>query len=152
MLTTTCLPSVVPSSRRRTGPFGELWRLHDQMDRAFTGTWSGGTARYPELDARSNDDEVVIRAELPGFAPGDVDISLEQNVLTLKGAREAEEKAEGEVYHRQERWTGEFSRALELPYEVDGGKVEAEFSNGVLTIKLPRAEEHRPKRIEIRAS
>ena len=111
--------------------------------------WS---TRYPALDVRSNGDEIVIRAELPGFAAGDVDISLEQNVLTLKGAREAEEKTEGDVYHRQERWTGEFSRSLEMPCEVDEGKVAAEFSNGVLTIRLPRVEEHKPKRIEIQAS
>ena len=151
MLTTTCLPSVVRSSRPRTGPFGELWRIHDQVDRAFNANWNGWTAKFPALDARSNNEETVIRAELPGFAPGDVDISLEQNVLTLKGARQTEEKTEGEVYHRQERWTGEFARSLELPYEADGSKVEAEFSNGVLTIKLPRAEEHKPKRIEIQA-
>ena len=107
---------------------------------------------YPALNVWSNEDETVVTAELPGFAPEDVEISVEGSTLTLRGSREGEESKEEENYYRRERWSGKFERSLRLPATVDADKVEAEFSNGVLSIKLPKAESAKPKKIRVKAS
>jgi HSP20 family protein len=95
---------------------------------------------------------VVVTAELPGFNPDDVEVSVVQNTLTLRGSRTPEELKQGETYHRRERWNGKFVRTLELPFEVDHDKVEAQFRNGVLSIRLPRAPQNLPKKITVKAS
>ena len=85
------------------------------------------------------------------MAAEDLDISVLNNSLTLRGTRKRAELKEGETYHRQERWQGKFVRSLELPFAVDAEKVEATYKNGVLTVVLPKKEEVKPKAIEIKA-
>jgi HSP20 family protein len=82
--------------------------------------------------------------------PGDIEISVRDDTLTLRGSRKAVELEEGTTYHRRERGSGAFARTVELPFRVEGGKVEATFEKGVLKISLPRAEEDKPKKITIK--
>jgi HSP20 family protein len=149
MLTRGFFPSVFRSSFRPRTLSDEFRRIQDEMNRLFSGSRYPAAAEYPALNVWSNDVDTVITAELPGIEPDDIQLSVVQNTLTLRGERKAEELKEGESYHRRERREGKFVRTLELPFEVDGDKVEAAFTNGVLSVKLPRAEAHRPKKIEI---
>ena len=151
MLTRNFYPAVFRSGTRTWDPFGDLNRIQDEMNR-LEGTRRPGATEYPSLNVWNSEDDVVVQAEVPGFAPEDIDVSVVQNTLTLRGSRKAEELKEGETYHRRERWTGKFVRSLELPFEVDNGTVEAEYKNGILSVKLPRAEEHKPKKITVKAS
>ena len=152
MLTRTLFPMSFRSGYRNWAPFRELSGIHDEMDRPIARTWDPGSTEYPPLNVWSNEDETIVQAELPGLAADDIDISAVQNTLTLRGSRKPEELKEGESYHRRERWTGRFVRTLELPFEVDNSEVGAEYKHGVLSIRLPRAEEHKPKKIAVKAS
>jgi len=147
MLTQTFLPSVFRSSPRPWNGFGELGRFHDEVNRLF----STGS-EFPALNVWSNDEETIVKAELPGFEPENIEIAVEGNILNLRGSREIEEAKEGETFYRRERYNGKFARSLKLPAGVDADKVTAEFKNGVLSISLPKAEAHKPKKIEIKAS
>ena len=89
---------------------------------------------------------------MPGYDPGDVDISIVGEMLTIKGRRQQPELNNGDHYHRRERAYGDFERSLRLPFAIDSNKVEANFKNGMLQILLPRAEEDKPKKIEIKTS
>jgi HSP20 family protein len=107
---------------------------------------------YPLLNCWEDDHNYYIEAELPGLALEDLDISMaDRNTITIKGSRK-EPAIEGAQWHRRERAFGEFERSLELPGAVDADQVEASFKHGVLTIKLPKAPELRPRKIEVKAS
>lgn len=107
---------------------------------------------YPLLNAWEDEQNFFVEAELPGLALEDLDISMtDRNTITIKGTRK-EPTVEGGQWHRRERAFGEFERSLELPGAVDADHVEAKFTNGVLTIKLPKAPELRPRKIEVMAS
>jgi HSP20 family protein len=95
----------------------------------------------PRVDVSETDDEVRVRAELPGLAPEDLDISLDQDRLILKGEKKEEREKEEKGYHLVERSFGSFYRTIQLPVEVDPGKIEAAFKNGVLTINMGKQEE-----------
>jgi len=133
-------------------PFGQMQRFGEDFDRAFDGVQRPLASEYPALNVWDNKEEVVVTAELPGFNPEDVEVSVVQNSLTLRGSRAVEELKQGEAYHRRERWSGKFVRTLELPFEVDHGKVDAQFHNGVLSIRLPRAPQNLPKKIAVKVS
>lgn len=133
-------------------PFGQFPRFGEDLDRAFDWVQRPLAAEYPALNVWDNKEEVVVTAELPGFGPDDVEISVVQNSLTLRGSRAAEDAKQGETYHRRERWSGQFVRTLELPFEVDHDKIEAQFQNGLLSIRLPRAPQNLPKKITVKAS
>ena len=149
MVTRTLLPSVFGTSLRALSPREAFNR---EVGRLFNGNWYSASDEYPAINVKSNEEEVVVMAELPGFAPDDIELAVEANILTLRGSREGEELNEGEAYHRRERWSGRFERAIALPFKVDSARVEAEFSRGELVIKLPRAEAHKPKKIAIKAA
>lgn len=102
-------------------------------------------------DLFETDDHVVVKAILPGIKPEDIDISVSEGVLTIKGETRFEEKSEKENYYRQEIHYGAFSRSIPLPTRVNDERAEAEFADGMLTVRLPKAEEVRPKSIKIRA-
>jgi HSP20 family protein len=91
----------------------------------------------------------MLTAELPGYEKNDVDISLTGDLLRLHGSRKAPECKDEECFHRQERNFGVFDREIQLPFAIDQEKVDAEFANGILKINLPRAEQDKPKKIEI---
>ncbi len=131
-------------------PVRELERLHREMDRLFN-VHAAEAETYPAVNIWSSNDEVVVTAELPGVEPKDIDIAVSGNQLTLKGERKAAEMAQDVVCHRCERGMGSFMRTISLPFDVEADKVCATSKNGVLTIKLPRAEATKPRKISITA-
>ena len=133
------------SSRR------EMERLRRRMDRLFDEPQPRlfAAPAYPAMNVWTHPDGVVVTAELPGVKAEDLDISVLKDTLTLSGSRTAD-TPEGEyTYHRRERGYGRFTRSLQLPFQVEPGKVEAALENGLLTITLPRAEADKPKRIKV---
>ncbi|MFC1525941.1 Hsp20/alpha crystallin family protein [Candidatus Latescibacterota bacterium] len=152
MLTRTLFPMAFRSGYPNWAPYRELRGVHNELGRPADPARDPRCTEYPPLNVWCNEDETIVQAELPGLAADDIDISVVQNTLTLRGSRNPEGLKEGESYHRRERWTGRFVRSLELPFEVDNSKVEAEYKHGMLTIRLPRAEEHKPKKITVKAS
>jgi len=106
---------------------------------------------FPRLQGWVKPDEVVIQAELPGVDPDKMEINLQAKTLTLSGNREVEAPFQDGQVALNERVTGAFKRSVELPYEVESGKIKATHKHGVLTIRLPRAESGKPRKIQISA-
>ena len=106
----------------------------------------------PACDIFETDKELVIKFELPEVKKEDVEVKVEQNVLTLRGERKFEEKTDRENYHRVERRYGEFLRSFNVPLYVDAAEINAEFKDGVLTVTLPKNEEARPKQITVKVN
>jgi len=137
-------------------PFRELRGLHDEMSRLFTG--DAGSSREemmrgawnPSVDVFEDKENLVIEAELPGVKKEDFDVSVENNVLTLRGERRFEKKDEGDNYHRVERSYGSFTRSFTLPQNVSGEGAQADFEDGVLRITLPKREETKARKIVVR--
>jgi HSP20 family protein len=139
-------------------PFRELRSLQDEMNRLFLTNYSRGEesdlmrgAWSPQVDIFENQDQIVLEAELAGMKPENVEISIENNVLTLHGERKFEKKDEGDNFHRVERSYGSFTRSFTLPPTVQSENANAEFENGVLRLTLAKREEAKPRRIEIKA-
>ena len=133
-------------------PFRELNALTERFGNFPGRLWeapASTTVWNPAVDIFENDNEVIVKAELPGMEAKDIDVKLENNVVTLRGERRFEKEAKEENYHRIEREYGSFSRAFSLPVTVNAEKVTAEYKDGVLTIVLPKKEEIKPKPIKI---
>jgi len=134
----------------------EMGRLHEEMNRLFdrwgaTGTRRNGRVEYPALNLWEDDESLFVEAELPGFDLDSLEIFVNgDNQLSLKGERKPPVVENG-TWHRQERGHGAFQRMIALPHYVDSGKVTAQLVNGVLTIALPKREEAKPRRIEVKA-
>ncbi|HEX9800353.1 MAG TPA: Hsp20/alpha crystallin family protein [Thermoanaerobaculia bacterium] len=107
-------------------------------------------AWLPPVDIREKEDALMFAVELPGMTKEDIDITLENNVLTIAGERKFEKETKGEEFHRLERSYGHFTRSFTLPSSVRTDKVDANFDNGVLHISLPKQENAKPKKISIR--
>lgn len=143
----------------RWDPFGEALRLQRDMDRVFarlgaperTGVGSGeGVAWMPRIDVKRTGDDIVVRAELPGIKPEDVDIELTDNVLTIKGERKFEEEKENEGWLVRESTYGSFERALSIPEGVDPASITASYTDGILEVHVPKAlEAAKPKTTKI---
>jgi len=141
----------------RYDPFRDLRMLQDEVNRLFSSNLSGafsdqGIARgawAPSVDIYENKDQIVLEAELPGMNREDFDLSLENNVLTLRGERRFEKKDESDNYHRVERSYGSFTRSFTLPQTISPENVTAEYKNGVLRVLLQKREEIKARRIEI---
>lgn len=136
----------------------ELGRMRDEMDRLFGRYASGGrrgwptVSVFPAMNVWEDDQSFLVEAELPGLELSDLEILVNAgSLLTVKGQRREPEWQNGS-WHRRERSFGAFARTLELPAPVDPDHVEASFKNGVLRIRLPKAEQARPRRIEVRAN
>jgi HSP20 family protein len=106
----------------------------------------------PAVDICENENNIVLKAELPGVDPKDVEVRVEDNTLYLKGERKFEKDTKEENYHRIERSYGSFARSFALPNSIDGEKVAAEYQDGLLTLTLPKREEAKPKTIKINVS
>jgi HSP20 family protein len=142
----------------RWEPFKELMTLRQAMDRLFEDSlvrpgryWAegSGTANLP-LDVFETKDSIVVRASLPGIKPEDVDISVEGNTLTIRGETRA--PTEESNYLMQEHRYGPFARSLELGMPIEAEKAEASFTNGVLVLTIPKAEEAKPRVIKVNAA
>lgn len=140
-------------------PFDRLATLRDEMNRLLDGSLAGFTGSVglfsgwnPALDISQDKDNVYVKAELPGMKKEEIDISLHDGMLTLAGERKQEtETGEGETF-RSERYFGRFHRTITLPTPVDANQVKATYRDGVLSIELPKAEEAKPKQIEVNIS
>lgn len=129
-----------------------MWDMLEDMLVDDGGIESGfGYRRYPPVNLWISGDEVLVDAEVPGVDPRTIDISLKDDVLQIAGERAERNMREGESYHRQERPYGRFSRTVTMPFRGDGAKVEATCRNGILRIRVPRAEGDKPRRIAIAA-
>jgi HSP20 family protein len=141
----------------RWRPFRDVVSIQDEMNRLFddffgrpvlkTG-WTEGVWS-PTVDVSEDKDNVIIRAEMPGMSKEDVKISIQDNVLTLKGEKKQEKEEKDKNYHRIERSYGSFCRSFQLPTSVKSDKVKASYKDGVLSVTLPKTEEVKPKEIPI---
>ncbi len=145
----------------RWEPFRELVSTQDRLNRLFNNTFSrffeegdGSTLRTcaPPVDVFETDQNVVIKAELPGVKPEDVEVRVEDGSLYLKGERKFEKEVKEENYHHIERTYGNFVRSFPLPNSVNADEAKAEYKDGVLTLTMPKREEAKPKTIKILAS
>ena len=129
----------------------DTWRSFDRLNRALTGSLAPSTREFPPVNIWASGDRHIITSELPGIDPKDVEISVAGKTVTVHGSRKISESCAGDCEHRHERWTGAFSRSIELPFVIDQEKVEARFSKGVLHLTLPRAASDKPRKITIKA-
>ena len=144
---------------RRWDPFGELSSIQNELNRLFGRTFGveGGdemraAAWMPPVDVAETQNRFVITAELPGMRPEDVDISVENSVLRIQGERRFYQERNEEDFHRIERRFGSFARSITLPSTADPEGIRASFDAGVLTIEVPKKEEAKPKKIEVKAT
>ena len=141
----------------RYDPFRDLRTLQEEVNRLFSTNLTRGFgeesigrgAWNPSVDIYENKDHIVLEAELPGMKREDFELSVENNVITLRGERQFEKKEDSDNYHRVERSYGSFTRSFTLPQTVSAEGATAEYKNGVLRVTLPKREEAKARRIEI---
>jgi len=131
-------------------PASEFGRLRSEVNRLL-GEFGAERGEFPALNVHLATNDAVVTAELPGFDADKLDLTVIGDTLSITGSRETAKPAEGESMVRQERFSGHFSRSLQLPFKVDPDKVQATYKKGILTIRLPRTEEDRPKQISVKA-
>jgi HSP20 family protein len=144
----------------RFDPVGEMVSLRSAMDRLFEDsfvsplTWrtlGSGNEVTPPIDVHETADDIVVTTSLPGMRSDDVEITMTGQTLTLRGEFKADEQINREQYLYRERRVGSFSRTLQLPVRVQGENAEATFTDGILTLRIPKAEEVKPRQIRINA-
>src|SRR5436305_5828848 len=139
----------------RWEPFRGATALQDQVNRLFndvlerTGEESSLTAWAPSVDIYETENRLVVKADLPEVDPKDLDIRVENNILTIRGERKFEKKVNEENYLRVERSYGSFARSFSLANTVNPDAIKADFQNGVLTLSIPKREEAKPKQIKV---
>jgi HSP20 family protein len=141
-------------------PFRELPSFRDEFDRLFEdfwGRWPHWPLLAPErewspaLDVSETKDKMLVKVELPGVDPKDIDLSVEGDLLTIKGERKQEKEEKEEDFHRIERFYGAFSRTLRLPASAEYDKVSASYKDGILKLTIPKKEEAKAKKIQIKS-
>jgi len=135
-----------------------MMSFRSAFDRLFDETFFSRQADFesqlswsPLLDVAETGDEYLVKASLPGIEPDDLEITYNDNVLIIKGETQAEREVEEQRYHLRERRSGSFSRSLSLPSTIDADHIQASYTAGVLTLHLPKLEEAKPKRIQVRS-
>jgi len=144
----------------RYNPMRDLWNMRNEMDRLFNQLTSrtfdsdemADLDWSPRVDISENKDNIIVKAELPGMSKDDVKISMQDNVLYIRGEKKAEKESKDDNYHLCESCYGKFMRAFRLPAPVNEKKIDASYKDGVLRIILPKAEEAKSKEIEIKMS
>lgn len=140
----------------RTWPRRPIWqdmrRWQRNKDYFLGGTNGPMRATFPRTNVYISDESAVFTAEIPGFDPKEIEISVQNKTLTLSGNHKRDELDETFQVRRQERINGDFSRSFELPFRVDVDAIQAKFTNGVLSVELPRLPEEKPKKIIVNAS
>lgn len=139
----------------RYDPFRELWDVRNMMDRIFDDTFNTGlrgdstrTWGLP-MDVVENENEYIVKASIPGVHPDDLDVTYNNNILTVSGEVKGEQETEDTRYHLRERRFGKFSRSIQLPNRIEADKIEAQYESGELILHLPKSDEVKPKRISI---
>ena len=146
------------SSIMRFDRYGNLSGLQDQMNRLFEssfgnrGSEAALTTWAPAVDIYETENELVLKADLPDMNEKDLDIRVEDNMLTVRGERKFESTVKEDKYLRVERSYGAFSRSFSLPSTVDTEKINAEYKNGVLSVQLPKRAESKPKQVKVNVS
>lgn len=147
-------------------PFQDMEALRREIDRAFEGFGLGeaplqqpaflpgrGPRRYPLINLLEDKDNLYVEALTPGIEPGSLNVTVMQNRLTLSGEKSGiGADVKPEAFHRNERASGKFVRSLDLPVEVDEGRIQAEYKNGLLTVVLPKAEKAKPRQINVKVA
>ncbi len=144
----------------RWKPMRDMFEMQRDLNRAFSEFFGQpGTAVdtwerdwVPAVDVFEKDNEINLKAELPGLTKDDVDISIENNTLTISGEKKRESEVKDDNYHRVERSYGRFQRSFTLPQTIDAKNVKASFKDGILSVKLGKKEEAKPKKIDIQVS
>lgn len=133
-------------------PFADLNRIQRDLEKSFFGQRNRPADFAPAVDVFEDENALVLHAEVPGVRREDIEINVDGNVLTLKGERKLEPEKENRRYHRIERAYGTFVRQFQLPTNVDATSIDAQLSEGILTLHLPKKEELKPRRIEVKTS
>jgi HSP20 family protein len=146
-------------------PFTDMEALRREIDRAFEGFGLGQAPsrrvaflpgreprRYPLVNLLEDKDNLYVEALTPGVDPQSMNVTATQNRLTLSGEKSSVVDIKLEAFHRNERASGKFVRTIDLPVEIDGAQIQAEYKNGLLVVKLPKAEKAKPKQITIKVS
>lgn len=139
--------------RGNVAPWMMPWDLQDEFNRAWPelGRFLGGDDSYaPSMDVRETPDAFIVEADIPGMNKEDVTIEVSDNVVTVKGERRSDREEKKDNYHFTERRFGSFRRSVAIPGGFSNDKVSAKFENGVLTITLPKQEEKKPRKIDVR--
>ena len=135
----------------RWDPFREMTSLQSQVNRLVDSMWSGRQESWvPAADVFDTAEAVVLKAELPGMNVDDIQIEVDDNVLSIKGERTFEEKVDDERYYRVERRYGSFQRSIALPQGCRTDDIAATYEDGILTVTVPKAEVEKPRRIEVK--
>lgn len=143
------------ASLTRWDPFRDFSKAQEQVNRFLEDAFlrrasdSSLTTWAPEVDIHETEDELVLEADLPGIEEKDLDIRVENNMLTVRGERKFEKKVNEENYLRVERAYGSFSRSFSLPHTINAEAIKAEYRNGVLTIHVPKREEAKPRQVKV---
>jgi HSP20 family protein len=142
-------------NRGKVAPWAVSWGLPDEFNRLWQefnrpAGWIEQSPAAPAMDVRETPEAFIIEADVPGIKKEEVQIEVADNVVTLKGERWSQREENKKDYHLAERQIGSFRRSVAIPGGFDAGKVSAKFENGVLTITLPKPEEKRPRKIEVR--
>jgi HSP20 family protein len=146
------------NSITRWDPFRNLASLQEQVNRLFEGNLSHErdqsalTAWSPSVDVYETENDLVIKADLPEVIEKDIDVRVENNMLTIRGERKLEQRVKEENYLRMERSYGFFTRSFSLPNTVNTEQIQAQYSDGVLTVTLPKRAESKPKQVKINVS
>jgi len=142
----------------RWNPMRDMFSLRHQMNHLFDDAFGSVVRgdrrlsmwnRYPTVDIYDNDENIVIKAELPGIDKKDIVIDVKDGVLTLKGERSLDNEVKEEKYYCRERTFGKFERVFRLPADVDPEKIKADYKDGILKIDIPKPEEQQPKQITV---
>ncbi len=134
-------------------PFEDIHHHLDHWAESFGGSQETAPRSWvPVVDIFERGEDIVVRAELPDVRKEDLDLKVENNVLTLRGEKRRDETVQQENYHRSERHYGKFSRSFKLPSSVDTSHIQARYENGVVEIVIPKAEEAKPKQIEVKVA
>jgi len=152
--------SLVPWRKKEQSidPFREMESIQNEMNKLFDfslsrwpdrefglleGAWS------PAIDVYDSKDNLLVKADMPGMKKDEIEVSVHDNILIIKGEKKAEKEDKGKDYLKQERFYGSFNRAITLPVGVDSGKITASYKDGVLELSLPKKEESKPKQIKV---
>ena len=138
----------------RWRPMRDITTVQDEINRMFDNFWGEFKGEdeamlAPPVDVTEKAENFVVTAELPGLKKDEINLAIQNNVLTISGSRKRETESKNDRYLRVERSFGSFCRTINLPTSVDGSKIGADFEDGILTIELPKVEEARPKEIAI---
>jgi HSP20 family protein len=135
--------------------FEEMYKMQRELERmatAFSPDRTGTNTTFPAMNAWTNENVEIVTAEIPGVEPEDIEITVNNDVLTITGERKAVDSSEEIRYHRRERVNGKFSRSIQLAFPVDPEKVNASIDNGILTVVMPRAEADKPRKISVKSA